>query len=302
VAGRGTPLGATWTAGKVVLQRNFQPLEWLQTVERERINITFMVPMMMQAVLDHPRFEDYDISSLAWVMAASTAIPTALLTRALEKFGPVFYVAYGSTEGGGITRLRRAETRPGGSPEQVARMASVGQAEPEVELVILDDDGHPLPNGAIGEVCINAHGFIGYWRDPEASAQAMHGPWFRTGDVGRLDERDYLFLLDRKKDMIISGGENIYSREVEEALHRHADVEAAAVIGVPDEKWGERVLAVVVRRPGATIDEAGLVAFSKTQIANFKCPKRIAFVDALPLINNKPDKLELRRRYADGGP
>lgn len=298
VGGRGPPLGALWVCGKTVLLRSFDPLEVMTAIESERINVTFMVPMMMQAIIDHPQFGNFDLSSLQWVMAASTAIPPSLLRRAIEKIGPVFYIAYGSTETGGVARMRRSETRGDGSAEMTRRLSSVGHIETPVEAKLLDDDGNEVPDGEVGEVCVRSYTFTGYWNDPEATKLAMHGEFVRTGDMGRFDERKYLYLVDRKKDMIISGGENIYSREVEDALGRHDDVRQAAVIGVPDPKWGERVLAVVSLMPGAKIDAADLIAHTQTQIARYKCPKEIVFVDALPLSSTgKVDKLALRHRY-----
>lgn len=232
-------------------------------------------------------------------MAASTAIPPSLLTRAIEAIGPVFYVAYGSTETGGVTRLRRCETRADGPPEMTARLASVGQPEMAVEIAILDDEGKPVPHGEVGEICVVSYCFTGYWRDPQATQAAMHGPYLRTGDMGRFDDCGYLFLVDRKKDMIISGGENIYSREVEDALHRHAAVKQAAVIGIPDERWGERVAAVIVPRDGHVVTEEELIAFSQTQLARYKCPKTVTFVHDLPLSGpGKIDKLALRTAFS----
>jgi acyl-CoA synthetase (AMP-forming)/AMP-acid ligase II len=208
-------------------------------------------------------------------------------------------VAYGYPENRGVTRLRRAETRADGPPEMTARLASVGHAETPVEVVILDEDGNPVPPGEVGEICVKNHVFSGYWMDPKASAAAMAGEFFRTGDMGRFDERFYLYIVDRKKDMIITGGENVYSREVEDALHRHPAVQAATVIGLADERWGERVTAVVVRRPGEDVAEADLIAFSQTQLARYKCPKQIWFAESLPLSGTgKIDKLTLRATYA----
>lgn len=300
IGGRCPSLGAVWNAGKTVLSAGFEPGNWLETVQNEKINTTFMVPMMMQAVLDYPGFRDYDVSSLQWVMAASTAIPPPLLTRAIEQIGQVFYVAYGSTECAGVTRLRRSETRADGPPEMTARLASVGHAETPVQIALLDDHGNPVAPGEVGEVCVKSHVFKGYWNDPAATAEAMHGEFVRTGDMGRFDEREYLYLVDRRKDMIISGGENIYSREVEDALHRHPAVQNAAVIGVADERWGERVLAVIVTRPGVALTQEELIAFSQSQLARFKCPKQVCFVPELPVSGTgKVDKLALRARFAD---
>jgi acyl-CoA synthetase (AMP-forming)/AMP-acid ligase II len=301
VGGRGPALGASWVAGKIVLLGNFDPTAFLSVIEKERINVTFMVPPMIQAVLEHPKFDEYDISSLEWVMSASTSIPEPLLRRAIEKIGPVFYIAYGSTETGGVSRLRRSETRLDGTAEQTRRLSSVGHFETQVEGAILDDDGKPLPTNAVGEVCVKSYTFSGYWNNTVATIEAMHGDYLRTGDMGYLDERGYLFLVDRRKDMIISGGENIYSREVEVALQNHPGVQEAAVIGQADEKWGEAVCAIIVRRQNSEVTEEELGAFVATQIAKYKCPKRLIFVNEMPRLNTgKIDKVTLRQAYNEG--
>jgi len=298
VGGRGPALGASWVAGKIVLLGNFDPTAFLSTIEKERINVTFMVPPMIQAILDHPKFNEYDISSLEWVMSASTSIPEPLLRRAIEKIGSVFYIAYGSTESGGISRLRRSETRLDGTAEQTLRLGSVGHFETPVEGAILDESGNPVPTGMVGEVCVKSYTFAGYWNNSVATIEAMHGEYLRTGDMGYLDERGYLFLVDRRKDMIISGGENIYSREVEVALQNHPGVQEAAVIGQADEKWGEAVCAIVVRRRNSNLTPDELEKFAASQIARYKCPKRVIFVDEMPrLSTGKIDKVSLRQAY-----
>jgi len=169
--------------------------------------------------------------------------------------------------------------------------------------LLLDDHGKPVPQGEIGEICVKSHAFSGYWMDPKATADAMAGEFFRTGDMGRFDDRFYIYIVDRKKDMIISGGENIYSREVEDALHLHPAVQTAAVIGLPDERWGEKVAAAVVLKPGEVVAETDLIAFAQTQLARFKCPKQIWFVDSLPFSGTgKIDKLSLRAAYTQAAP
>lgn len=301
IGGRCPPVAAMWNAGKTVLDEGFEAGRWLEIIQNERINTTFMVPIMMQAVLDHPDIDRFDHSSLEWVLAGSTAIPPSLLTRAIRRFGPVFYVGYGSTECAGVTRMKRSETNAD-TPEGVARLASVGPAETPVEICLLDEDGNRVAPGEVGEVCVRSPFFTGYWNDPEASREALFGEYFRTGDMGRFDERDFLYLVDRRKDMIISGGENIYSREVEDALDRHDAVSSVAVIGIPDAQWGERVVAVVVRAPGSDLPEDELIAFSRTQLAKFKCPKHIVFVEELPVSGTgKVDKACLRECYAGMG-
>ncbi|HEY6868542.1 MAG TPA: AMP-binding protein, partial [Novosphingobium sp.] len=300
VGGRGPSLGAYWVGGKTVLHKSFDPTAFLETVQAERINASFMVPAMLLALLDHPRIEDYDLSSLGLVMLASTTIPTDLLRRGIERFGHVFYIAYGSTEAGGVTRLPQHEVRLDGPEAMTRRLASVGHFEPECNGTILDDDGRPCAIGEVGEVCvINPHMFRGYWNNDNATRAAMHGSSiFRTGDLGYMDEQGYVFLVDRKKDMLITGGENVYSREVEEALDRHPAVRESAVIGKPDPKWGESVCAVIVLQPGASLTAEELVAFARTQIAGYKCPKTVIFVDDMPRQGTgKTDKVALRKLH-----
>ena len=299
IGGRGFILGSYWVGGKAALHRSFDPTAFLRDVEKERVNHTFMVPAMVLALLDHPDIDKFDLGSLTHVMLASTTIPTEVLRRALARFGPVFYVAYGSTEGGGVCKLPPFETTLDGDDKALARLASVGHFEPEIDGVILDDDGNEVPVGAVGEVCIrNPHYFTGYWNNHKATIDAMHGNALRTGDLGYQDEQGYVFLVDRKKDMLITGGENVYSREVEEALDRHPAVRESAVIGVPDPKWGENVCAVIMLQPGTALTEAELIEFSRTQLAKFKCPKVVHFVDDMPRqATGKTDKRALRALY-----
>ena len=301
VGGKGFPLGAAWLAGKTVLDRGgFDPARFLSLVERERITYTFMVPAMMQAVLDYPQLDHYDVSSLRSVMAASTAIPVPLLRRAVGKFGSVFFVAYGSTETGNIAALPTHEMRPDGTPEELKRLGSVGHIHPETEAVLLDDEGRVCAPNQVGEVCVKSRVFRGYWNNSIATIEATRYGWVHTGDLGYLDEAVYLYLLHRKKDMIISGGENIYSREVEEALYRHPAVIDVAVIGVPDEKWGETVKAIVVLRQSLEAGEAELIAFCQTQIARYKCPKSIVIAPELPRLGTgKIDKVSLRKTIGE---
>jgi acyl-CoA synthetase (AMP-forming)/AMP-acid ligase II len=298
VGGKGFAQAAAWMAGTVVLHRAFDPLAMLETVQKERITFTFMVAPMIQAVLDHPRFDEFDLSSLRLVMSASAAIPVPVLRRAIDKIGPVFYISYGSTETATICLLDRHELRPDGSEDDVRRLGSVGHFIPEIDAVLLDDDCKPCKPGEIGEVCVRTPMFHGYWNNSAATIEATRGGYFHTGDLGVADERGFIFLVDRKKDMIISGGENIYSREVEEALYRHDAVRDAAVIGVADEKWGEAVKAIVVLREGMTATEDELIDFCRTQIARYKCPRSIVFIEALPVLGSgKIDKVTLRKQY-----
>ena len=298
--GRCPVLSTMWAGGTTILENGFDPARWLEQVASNRVNWTFMVPAMMQAVIDHPAVADHDLSSLQYVLAASTAIPPLLLQRAVEVLGPVFYVAYGLTEGGFVTRLRRSETRADVSSQMTDRLGSVGQVLPWSDVVLVGDDDQPVAMGEIGEVCVRGGPFNGYWNDPQATSDATwREAYVRTGDMGRFDERHYLWLVDRKKDMIISGGENIFCREVEIALEHLPGVQAVSVIGEPDEKWGETVLALILRQPGADIDADQVIAFSQARLARYKCPRRVEFVSQFPMTSaGKIDKVALRRAYA----
>ena len=299
IGGKGYPLGAAWMGGTTVLHRAFDPAGMLETIERERITFTFMVAAMLQAVLDVPNVETYDLSSLRNISSASAPIPVPLLKRGIEVLGPVFSVQYGMTEVGTIAVLPKHEVRPDGTPEQVRRLSSVGHVVTDIDFRVVDDQGRDCPVGVPGEVVIrSATQLEDYWNNSIATMEAIRDGWFHTGDIGMLDEELYLFLVDRKKDMIISGGENVYSREVEEALAAHPDVVETSVIGVPDSKWGESVKAVVVLRAGSSLDEATLIAHCKSLIASYKCPKSIEFVAELPRIaTGKINKVALRERY-----
>lgn len=299
VGGKGYPAGAFWLGGTAVLdQASFEPERFMKLIEQERITFTFMVPPMIQACLDYLAEHDCDISSLRTILAASTAVPADLVKRGIEAFGPIFITAYGSTEAGDIACLMPHEVRPDGSPDDIARIASVGHFHPEIEGVLLNEDLEPVPQGEVGEVCVRTPVFNGYWNNSIASIETTRGGWLHTGDLGYLDSEGFLFLVDRKKDMIISGGENIYSREVEEALNRHPAIREVAVIGVPDDKWGESVKAVVVLQADSTATAEDIHEFCQTQIAKFKCPRSYEFLDALPLLGpGKIDKTALRKQF-----
>jgi acyl-CoA synthetase (AMP-forming)/AMP-acid ligase II len=299
IGGKGYPLGAMFAAGTVVLDRGFDPVRMLETIQRERITDTFMVAAMLQAVLDVPGVGSYDLSSVRSIVSAAAPIPVPLLRRGIELLGRVFSIQYGMTEAGSVAAMARQEVDPDGTAEQVRRLASVGHVVAQIDFRLLDGQGRPCAAGEPGEVVIRSTSqFEGYWNNTVATLEAIRDGWYYTGDIGMLDEEGYLFLVDRKKDMIISGGENVYSREVEEALVSHPEVMEAAVIGVRDPKWVEAVKAVVVRRQGSGLDEAALIRFCRTLIAGYKCPKSVEFVDQLPrTATGKVNKVQLRERF-----
>jgi acyl-CoA synthetase (AMP-forming)/AMP-acid ligase II len=300
IGARSLASAAHWRAGAVVLHRGFDADEVIRTIERERITAIHLVPTMVAALLDAPCLRDHDLSSLRMLMYAAAPMPLPLLRRALAVFGPILVNGYGQTEINLPTLLHPWQHRPDGTPAEVQRLASVGQTHPRSELRIVADDGAECRAGVAGEVLARSDtAMLGYWNRPDATAQTLRDGWVHTGDIGYLDDEGFLFLVDRKKDMIISGGENIYSREVEQALLEHPAVRDVAVIGVPDAYWGESVKAVVVRQAGARLDGTALIAHARTLIAGYKCPKSVEFVEALPTLpTGKIDKRSLRDRYA----
>ena len=304
IAGVGTTLGAVLGGQELLIHREFDPALLIADVERYRVKWLFLVPAAIRLLLAHPAAERADFSSVKGLTYGASPIPLDLLKQGVERLRCDFAQLYGLTETfGTVVSLppddHRAENIAG--REQV--MKSAGKALPGTEIAILDADLQPLPPGEVGEVAIRGDSvMLGYWNRPEENAKAMiEGGWFRTGDAGFVDSDGYLFIQDRIKDMIISGGENIYPAEVESAVFGHPDIADVAIIGVPDETWGEAVKAVVVPRPGSDLDEAGVIAFARERIAGFKCPKSVDFVDMLP--RNPSGKIlrrELRAPYWQG--
>jgi acyl-CoA synthetase (AMP-forming)/AMP-acid ligase II len=284
----------------IVLHRTFEAQSILKSIESHRVSAAHFAPTMIQMMLEVQEEAPYDVSSLKTVCYASAPMSIALTRRATAVFGPVFMQIYAMTELAAGTALLKHHHVLEGPEKEVARLASAGKPLLGTELRIADSDGNPCAPGEVGEIWMRGKSVMqGYWNNPTASAAAMHGDWLRTGDVGRLDEDNFLFVVDRMKDMVISGGENIYSREVEEALLLHPDVREAAVIGVPDEKWGESVKAFIVLKAGSTTTESSLVDHCRTLIASYKKPQSVEFVDMLPRTpsTNKVDKKKLREPF-----
>jgi long-chain acyl-CoA synthetase len=276
VGGRALVLAHTLRGCTVHLHDGFDAAAVVDDLERHRITTTQVVPTMLGWLLDEP-LDGRDVSALRLVWYASAPMPVDLLRRSLERFGPILIQGYGQTESGPLaTTLRPSEHEPGAE-----RLASAGRAIPGVEVRIVDEHGAEQPTGETGEIAIRGpFTMAGYWRAPELTAEAIVDGWLRTGDMGRMDADGYVYVVDRKKDMIITGGENVYPREVEEVLHAHPAVREAAVIGVADAVWGEAVNAVVV--PSGEIDERELIAFCRDRLAHYKCPRSIELREALP--------------------
>jgi acyl-CoA synthetase (AMP-forming)/AMP-acid ligase II len=294
---------AFWLAGATTyLQSAFDAGQALALIDRERLTAAHLAPTMISMLLDHPNLSSVDHRSLRLVHYASAPMAVPLLRRAIETFGPIFVQLYGMTECVLGTVLKAHQHVLDGGPDEVRRLASAGQPYLGVDLrlepagTIGDGDGSTCARSEPGEILLRSPAVMsGYWNRTGQTINAVESGWMRTGDIGYLDEDGFLFVVDRKKDMIVSGGENIYSREVEEALSTHSAVREAAVVGVPDQTWGESVFAFVVTAAGTGVASEELIAHCRRQIASYKKPRFIKFVDALPRIHNgKVDKKALR--------
>jgi acyl-CoA synthetase (AMP-forming)/AMP-acid ligase II len=271
----------------------------LQAIQDNKVNDVLLVPTMIQLLTDDPSLSDYDVTSLERIVYGASPIDDDLLARAMKAFPNVsFSQAYGMTELSPVATLLTAEDHID-SPDRPSRRRSAGRAAPHSMVKVIREDGSTAATGEVGEIVVaGPHVMLGYWQRPEETAAALQPDGMHTGDAGYLDAEGYLFVVDRIKDMVISGGENIYSAEVENAVCRHAAVAACAVIGAPDEKWGEIVHAIVVLQPGAEATAEDIVAFTREQIAGYKIPRRVTFVDALPLSGaGKVLKRVLRGQY-----
>jgi acyl-CoA synthetase (AMP-forming)/AMP-acid ligase II len=264
--------------GGVVVLPKFDPEAALAAIDRHRCTSTFMAPTLLKRIVELPAEvrARYDVSSMQVIVVAAAPCPMRVKEEVLGQFGPVLYEFYGSTELGVNTILR---------PEDVLRKpGSCGRAAPGLELAVLDDDGRTLPAGQPGELFVRRHPamFEEYYKKPEATRDTQRGDWASVGDVAWMDEDGFVYICDRKRDMIISGGANIYPAEIEDVLHRHPAVADVAVFGVPDDDWGERVHAAVELRPDAAAGAEEIIAFARDHLAGYKAPREVSFHQALP--------------------
>ena len=263
--------------------RKFDPGAWLALLEQSRASVALLVPTMINAVVNAPGLRKHDLSSLRLVFYGGGPMPVSVLERAIDRLGCGFTQGYGLTETLEATFLVSADHVVNGTETQTRRLASAGREAVGAEVRIVDEAGADLGAGETGEILIKSESVIaGYWNNPEETAHAIRDGWFHTGDLGYLDEDRYLFVVDRKKDMVISGGMNVYSKEIESVLYRHPAVLEAAVIGVPDEKWGEIVTAVIALKPGREASERELVDLCRASLAGYKKPRKVFFLDELP--------------------
>jgi acyl-CoA synthetase (AMP-forming)/AMP-acid ligase II len=281
IAGVGMGINGLLNGSKIIIHREFSPFDVLQTVERDRVNVALLVPAMLLAMLNDKNVEKSDLSSLRHIIYGTSPIPTELLKRALQVFRRAkFFQIYGLTETAGVITVLGPEDH---SVERQAMLRSCGRPVDGVELRVVNADGDDLPVGKVGEIlCRTAQNMKGYWKRAEDTSKTLRGGWLHTGDAGYLDQEGYLYIHDRVKDMIVTGGENVYPAEVENALYGHPDIADVAVIGVPDQRWGEAVKAMIVLKPGRDGDKDRLLQYARERLAGYKVPKSIDFVSELP--------------------
>ena len=281
----------------MVVQPRFEVEETMRMIQDRRITTMTLVPTMLQMIMDHPRFDGFDFSSIRCLTYGASPMPVALMERVIEAIpGITFCQAYGATETSPVLTVLPPADHVPGNP-MIGKLGTVGKPVIYGDLRVVDENDNPVPTGQSGEVIIRGPQVMnGYWNRPKETAQAMRSGFYHTGDAGFLDEDGYLTLVGRTKEMIISGGENVYPIETENALSKHDAVTQAAVIGVPDPKWGEIVYAVVALHEGTALSEADLIAFCRKKIANYKAPRGVTFWDGpLPLsATNKIDKKAIR--------
>ena len=296
----------TFVGGTHIMLPRFIPEEVFRLVERERVSTLSLVPIMAMALMHSPARPKYDLSSVQWSVIGGAASSPTLIREVEEKLGFKCFSGYGLTESS--PSLATAELKPDtqcSTEERQVLQAMTGYAYPGCELRVVDAEDKDVPHDGVtmGEIIARSDGVMaGYWQQPEATAEALRGGWFHTGDMAVIAENWYILIVDRKKDIIVSGGENISSLDVEKVLSAHPDVYEAAVIPVADRKWGEVPKAVVVAKPGAKLSEAELIEFCRSRLAHYKCPQSIAFCESLPkTATGKVLKRELRKKYP-GGP
>ncbi len=284
--------------GRVHMHHGFDPEAVLDDIGTEQISATLLVPTMVNILLDHPKLDEADLSSLELLMYGAAPMSPTRLLEGLERIGPVFCQLYGQTEGYPLTVLRKGDH----NRDAPDLFAACGHPCTSVQIALLDEEGNEVPAGEVGEICAQAPQVMDeYWQRPEQTAETLANGWLHTGDMAYADERGYLYIVDRKKDMIITGGFNVFPREVEDVLTTDQNVAMAAVIGVPDDKWGEAVKAVVIPRPGAEIDVDALIQWVRDAKGAVQAPKSVDIVEEIPLTPlGKPDKKALRETYWAG--
>ena len=288
----------------ILLMEGFRPSEYLEAIEKHRVTMAFLVPAMIYALLAEPSIGTRDLSSLRLLSYGAAPMSPARIREAWAAFGPVLAQGYGAGETtGGVVGLGIADHAAAIEGGREGLLSACGRPFCESDVQVLDDAGCPVSGDAVGEICVRGPDvFAGYWREPEQTAQALDAQgWLRTGDLARVDEQGYIFIVDRKKEMLVSGGFNIYPSEIESVLAQHPAIYEVCVVGVPDDHWGETVKAVVVLRDGAQADDSAIMDFCRGRLADFKRPRSVDFVPQLPKNGNgKLSRKDVREHYWRG--
>ncbi|MFH1154449.1 MAG: long-chain-fatty-acid--CoA ligase [Pseudomonadota bacterium] len=270
------------TGGRVVIVRRPDIKGILTAIQEEKCTRIVLVPTLLAWMLDFPDFNTFDLSSLREITYAGSPMPPEVVKRCIQQFGNILTQGYGLTEAAPLGTVLFSEDHAFEGPK-AGLLQSIGKEGTMVEIQVFDDQDNPLEPGAVGEIVIKGKNIMmGYWKNPELTAETLKGGWLHTGDVGMIDKQGYIFLKDRKADMIVTGGENVYPKETEEILYEHPAVQECAVVSAPDTKWGERVQAVVVLREHCSVGEKELIDYCKARLAGYKCPKKIEFWETLP--------------------
>ncbi len=288
--------------GRCVIVDHFEPESFMATIEREKVSATFLVPTMIYVLLDHPARSSFDLSSLANIVYGAAPIAPERLKQALGSFGPVMTQLFGQTEAPMMMSVLSRFEHVVDDPEREARvLGSAGRPTYQTRLRLLDEEGLEVAPGEAGEIVVQcANVMSGYLNNADATDATLRDGWLYTGDVGEVDEDGYLTIVDRKKDMVIRGGFNVYPREIEEVLHEYPAVQGVAVVGAPHEKWGEVVVAVIVLREGEQADENAIIQYVKDRKGSLVAPKIVLFWESIPLTNlGKLDKKVIRARVRE---
>jgi long-chain acyl-CoA synthetase len=279
------PFFLTGGCNVILPNRSFDPVTVLKAIQEEKVTDMQIVPTQLSALLSHPDLKKYELNSLNRIYYAASPMPVELLRRGLEVFGPIFAQGYGQTESGPqICTLPKEAHEVLDKPAEAQKvLLSCGQPSLGVHVRVVDKENRDVGPGIVGEIiALSDSIMMEYWKKPKETAETIVEGWLHTGDLAYYDEKGFIYIVDREKDMIVSGGENVYSREVEDVLYKHSGVAEAAVIGVPDPRWVERVHAVIVLKPNTVATEEEIIAFCKKHIASYKTPKSVEFVDVLP--------------------
>ena len=289
IAGMQAMMSAIYGGRTLIIQRQFEPVEWMSLVQDEKADRAMMVPTMLKMLMDHEDFARYDMSSLRVITYGAAPMPVEVIKRAIVEFPNAQFInAFGQTETAAtITMLPPEDHVLDGTPEEVdrklKRLSSIGKPLVDVEVRIVSEEGDDVDDGEVGEIVARGERLMkGYWNQESATAETIRGGWLYTGDLGYMDEDGYIFLAGRAKDFIKRGGEMISPEEVEQTLHSHPDIDEAAIIGVPDDDWGERVRALVVAKPGHDVDEADVIEFCRQRLASYKKPESVVALPELP--------------------